>query len=189
MEMIEKVERLREKANVTYEEAKAALEQTGGDLLDAMVLLERQGKVKGPAQSTYSTDYEEQQEYVRVKDKVEEQEQSAPSFGRTIGRLCRGFVRFLKKTTFIVTSGEDTIFTMPTIVFAILLFFLWEVLAPVMVIALFFGIRYSFEGEEEAKKANSILNKAGDFAQDVKSEFTGGSDPQENKKSADEEIK
>jgi hypothetical protein len=94
--MIEKVERLREKANVTYEEAKAALEQTGGDLLDAMVLLERQGKVKGPAQSTYSTDYEEQQEYVRVKDKVEEQEQSAPSFGRTIGRLCRGFVRFLK---------------------------------------------------------------------------------------------
>jgi hypothetical protein len=88
-----------------------------------------------------------------------------------------------------VTSGEDTIFTMPTIVFAILLFLLWEVLAQVMVIALFFGIRYSFEGEEEAKKANSILNKAGDFAQDVKSEFTGGSDPQENKKSADEEIK
>ena len=188
MEMIEKVERLREKANVTYEEAKAALEQTGGDLLDAMVLLERQGKVKGPAQSTYSTDYEEQREYVRVKEKVEEQEQSAPSFGRTIGKLCRGFVRFLKKTTFIVTSGEDTIFTMPTIVFAILLFLLWEVLAPVMVIALFFGIRYSFEGEEEAKKANSILNKAGDFAQDVKSEFTGGSDPQKNKKSADEGI-
>ena len=59
MEMLEKVERLREKANVTYEEAKAALEQTGGDLLDAMVLLERQGKVKEPAQSTFSTEYEE----------------------------------------------------------------------------------------------------------------------------------
>ena len=44
MEMMEKVERLREKANVTYEEAKAALEQTGGDLLDAMVLLERQSR-------------------------------------------------------------------------------------------------------------------------------------------------
>ena len=41
MEMMEKVERLREKANVTYEEAKAALEETGGDLLDAVVLLER----------------------------------------------------------------------------------------------------------------------------------------------------
>ena len=41
-----------------------------------------------------------------------------------------------------------------------------------MVIALFFGIRYLFEGEEEAQKANSILNKAGDFAKDVRSEFT-----------------
>ena len=40
MEMMEKVERLREKAEVTYEEAKAALEQTDGDLLDAMVLLD-----------------------------------------------------------------------------------------------------------------------------------------------------
>ena len=46
MEMIEKVERLREKANVSYEEAKEALEQSGGDLLDAIVLLERQGKSK-----------------------------------------------------------------------------------------------------------------------------------------------
>ena len=172
MEMMEKVERLREKANVTYEEAKAALEQTGGDLLDAMVLLERQGKVKEPAQSTFSTDYEEQTEYVKVRDKVEEQEKSAPSFGRTVGRVFRGFIRFIKKTTFIVTKGEEAVFTMPTIVFVLLLFFFWEILAPVMIIALFFGIRYSFEGEEEAEKANSILNKAGDFAQDVRSEFT-----------------
>ena len=172
MEMIEKVERLREKANVSYEEAKAALEQTGGELLDAIVLLERQGKVKEPAHSTFSTEYEEQKEYIKVRDKVEEQENSAPSMGRTIGRLFRGLIRFIKQTTFIVTKGEDTVFTMPTLIFVLLLFFFWEVLAPVMVIALFFGVRYSFEGEEEAEKANSILHKAGDFAQDVKSEFT-----------------
>ena len=172
MEMMEKVERLREKANVSYEEAKAALEQTGGELLDAIVLLERQGKVKEPAHSTFSTEYEEQKEYIKVRDKVEEQENSAPSMGRTIGRLFRGLIRFIKQTTFIVTKGEDTVFTMPTLIFVLLLFFFWEVLAPVMVIALFFGVRYSFEGEEEAEKANSILHKAGDFAQDVKSEFT-----------------
>ena len=179
MEMIEKVERLREKAEVTYEEAKAALEQSDGDLLDAMVLLERQGKVRKPAQSTFSTDYEEQTEYIRVRDKVEEQEQSAPSFGRTLGRLFRGFIGFIRKTTFIVTREEGVVFTMPTIVFAVLLFFFWEILAPVMIIALFFGVRYSFEGEEEAEKANSILNKAGDFAQDVRSEFTGVRDTQD----------
>jgi hypothetical protein len=40
-----------------------------------------------------------------------------------------------------------------------------------MIIALFFGIRYSFDGTDSVKKANSILNRAGDFAEDVKSEF------------------
>ena len=50
----EMVELLRSKANVTYEEAKAALEESNWDILDAMVLLERQGKVtdKGSAYST-----------------------------------------------------------------------------------------------------------------------------------------
>ena len=182
MEMIEKVERLREKANVTYEEAKAALEQTNGDLLDAMVLLERQGKVKEPAQSTFSTEYEDQTEYVRVKEKVEEQENSAPSFGKTVGGLFRGLIRFIKSTTFIVSKEENIFFTMPTVVFALLLFFFWEMLAPVMVVALFFGIRYSFDGGDGADTANSILGKAGDFAQDVRSEFVKKEDDPSDEK-------
>ena len=185
MEMLEKVERLREKANVTYEEAKAALEQTGGDLLDAMVLLERQGKVKEPAQSTFSTEYEEQKEYIKVRDKVDEQEKSAPSLGRTIGRLFRGLIRFIRQTTFVVTKKDNVIFTMPTLVFALFLFFFWEILAPVMIAALFFEVRYSFEGEEEAEKANSILHKAGDFANDVRSEFTGTNDTNDNSSGAE----
>ena len=105
MEMIEKVERLREKANVSYEEAKAALEQTGGDLLDAIVLLERQGKVKEPAHSTFSTEYEEQKEYIKVRDKVEERDKPAPRMARTIGIAFRGLIPFIKQTTFIVTKG------------------------------------------------------------------------------------
>ena len=39
MDLFEKVEKLREKANVTYEEAKAALEKADGDLLDALATL------------------------------------------------------------------------------------------------------------------------------------------------------
>ena len=171
MEMLDKVERLREKADVSYEEARAALEQTGGDLLDAMVLLEREGKVKGPERATYSTNYDEQKDYLRVKDKVEEQKRSSGNFGHAFGKLLRGFFRFLRTTVFNVTRREDTIFTMPTWVFALLLFPFWEVLAPVMVIALFFEVRYSFEGNEGAETANNILEKAGTFAEDVRSEF------------------
>ena len=174
MEMLEKVERLVEKANVSYEEAKAALDEANGDLLDAMVLLERQGKVKRPEQASFSTQYEEQKNYIDVRDKVEEQEQSAPSFGRSVKKFFRTMIRFIKETTFIVKRKEETFFTMPTAVAALLLFIFWEALFPVMIIALFFGVQYSFEGAGSAETANRVLNRAGDFANDVKNEFTGG---------------
>ena len=171
MEMIEKVERLREKANVSYEEAREVLEETGGDLLDAMVLLERRGRVREPGTSTFSTEYEEQSDYVKVRDKVEEQENAAPSFKKSVKRLVRALITFIRSTFFQVNRGEENLITVPTILFVILLFFFWEILAPAMIIALFFGIRYSFDGEGGAETANSILHKAGDFAQDVKNEF------------------
>ena len=176
MEMIEKVERLRERADVTYEEAKAALEEAGGDLLDAMVLLERRGKVRGPAQSSYSTEYEEQKDYIRVRDKVEQQKKSAPSFTHTVGRLVKTFFSFIRHTVFIVTKEDSIIFTMPSWVLVLLLFFFWEAIVPVMVIALFFKINYSFDGAQNVKRANDILGKAGEFAQDVRNEFTANDD-------------
>ena len=172
MEMIEKVERLRERADVTYEEAKAALLEADGDLLDAMVILERMGKVRGPARSSYSTEYEEQKDYIRVRDKVEQQKKSAPSFSHTVGRLFRTFFSFIRHTVFLVTKEDDIIFTMPTWVLVLLLLFFWEAIVPVMILALFFKVNYSFDGAQNVKRANDILGKAGEFAQDVRNEFT-----------------
>ena len=40
MDNLEKVEKLREKTGVSYEEAKAALEATNYDVLDAIIYLE-----------------------------------------------------------------------------------------------------------------------------------------------------
>ena len=51
MEKMEKVEALRNKAGVTYEEAKAALEANNWDVLDAMIALEKEGKVKQTSSS------------------------------------------------------------------------------------------------------------------------------------------
>ncbi|MDO4803258.1 MAG: hypothetical protein Q4A32_00365 [Lachnospiraceae bacterium] len=172
MEKLEKVELLREKANVTYEEARSALEEADWDMLDAMVLLEREGKVGEPGPAAYSTEYEEQKDYIRVRDKVEEQENSAPNFGRTLGKAVRVFIHFLKHTVFLVKKDEDTLFQLPTIVFAILLAFFWEAIVPVMIIALFFGVRYAFDGTESVKRANRVLDSAGEFADNIIDEFS-----------------
>ena len=42
---LEMVERLREKAPVSYGQAKRALEYSGGNLLDALIYLEEQGAI------------------------------------------------------------------------------------------------------------------------------------------------
>ena len=55
MEHLEKVEKLREKANVSYEEAKAALESCDWDILDALVKLESEGKVNIENTADFST--------------------------------------------------------------------------------------------------------------------------------------
>ena len=44
MDLMEKVERLREKTGCSYSEAKAALEETDGELLEALCWLEQHGK-------------------------------------------------------------------------------------------------------------------------------------------------
>ena len=82
------------------------------------------------------------------------------------------FIRFIIETTFVVTRKEETFITMPTAVFALLMLFFWQLLIPVMVIALFFGVGYFFDGSQDAEKPNRFLEKASNFAEDARSEFT-----------------
>ena len=171
MDSLEKVERLRERADITYEEAKAVLDETGGDLLDAIVLLERRGKVKGPSRSTYSTEYEQQTEHVNVQEKVREQERSAIGFGEILGKVLRTVVRILRFNSFCVSRNGEMLFMLPAWVFALILFFSWRLLVPCMIISLFFGVRYSFAGRDDLSKANDFMDKAGKVAEGVKKGF------------------
>lgn len=43
---LEQIDELRKRANVSYEDAKNALEQSEGNLIDALVYLEKQNKIK-----------------------------------------------------------------------------------------------------------------------------------------------
>ena len=59
MEHIEMVEKLMAKANASYAEAKQALENNNWDMLDALIELERQGKVRsGAGTASYTTEPE-----------------------------------------------------------------------------------------------------------------------------------
>ena len=175
MDKLEKVERLRQNAHVTYEEARSALDECGDDLLDAMVLLEKQGKVKKPSQTVYSTSYQEQAQYINVPARVAQQKKSAPNLKRSIARLFSSLIRFVKSTSFSVTRGEKKFFTLPSWLMALIAVIFWKYVLPVGLIALLFGFRYSFEWQENTAEpddvntaaANNILSRAGEVAEEV----------------------
>ena len=97
MDNFEKVEKLRERASVSYEEAKAALEESGWDILDAMVLLEKQGKTNGPQKTSYSTDYDQQEEYTPVTKTVYDEKREKGRAARSIRGLFKDFIRICKE--------------------------------------------------------------------------------------------
>ncbi|MEQ8236602.1 MAG: DUF4342 domain-containing protein [Syntrophomonadaceae bacterium] len=52
---LEKIELLRERADVTYEEARDALEKCNGSLVEAIIYLEKSGKIKPPPHETQAS--------------------------------------------------------------------------------------------------------------------------------------
>ncbi|NLG24435.1 MAG: DUF4342 domain-containing protein [Clostridiales bacterium] len=166
MTQYEMVEKLREKANVSYEEAKAALEQSNWDLLDAMVLLEKQGRV-GAEHVEYSTQPE------HVEPEREERRSNRRAFAEGMGRFGRfvaGLVRRGNANVFEVSRNGQVLFTLPVtaLVLLALLLRIWTCLIA-LVVGLFFGCRYAFRGPDlGAGAVNDAMARASEVVDEMK---------------------
>lgn len=162
MDHLEMVEKLRAHADVGYEEARAALEETDWDLLDAVVLLERQGKTR-PGGAAYTT-----------KETAREAENS-PKRGRAdrfftwLGDLfTKGGRNMLE-----VSRGGSVVLTIPVLVFVLLLLLAFWVVIPLLIVGLFCGCRFALRGPElEREEVNRVIGKASDVVEGIKQEFT-----------------
>ncbi|MCR5591805.1 MAG: DUF4342 domain-containing protein [Lachnospiraceae bacterium] len=166
MDTFEKVEKLREKANVTFEEAKAALDEANGDLLDAMILLEKQGKAESHKES-FST--KEAGTDVLVVDQPETKNEKKR--GNAFTDKLKVLWHKSCENNFVVERNEETIVNIPIWVFIIVLVLTWHVTLIAMIVALFFGCRYSFRGASEMKFANDVCDKVHEAADKVKEEY------------------
>ena len=173
MDNFEKVERLVEKANVSYEDAKAALEEAGGDLLDAMIILEKRGKVKGPEKSEYVAGPETKTEYKDVSEAVKKSSQTdkAEAF-KGVGGFFRRAFRYLVDNSLKISRESRMLVNIPLWAAALIILFTWEFIWIAIVISLFFGFRYAIEGKDDSGTVNKVLNQASDIADDVKENFS-----------------
>lgn len=159
MVTFEQVEKLRGITGVSFNDAKEALEKCDGDMLEAVLLLERSGKVKSNEQtaSTSST-FQEQKQEEKTNPKQED--------GLT------KFIDWLKHVLylgnindFVVYKADRDVIAIPLTIFVILLVFaaVWVVF-PLMIIGLFFGYRYRFAGPNFS---DNKVNRSMDIVSDA----------------------
>ena len=168
---LEQVERLREKANVSYGQAKAALEYSGGNLLDALIYLEEQGVIPRPEDTYYSTKNETPPPPPQDLPIV----QAPPPGGQGrqkrkwgLGRLLRWLRRILLDNELEIWRKGQPITAVPMLILLILVFCLPWISLPLLVLGLFLGFRYQISGPDlENDTLNNMMDSAASTAADV----------------------
>ncbi len=191
MENYQKLEQLVNKTGCSYEDAKAALEACGWDMIDAVVSLEREGKVaKETAEKKPEKAIEITAEISPAQEADSESSQSSYSndsasekkndTGRSNGKPKREFKLWtrikrllMNNRMVILKSNGDKLADLPILapIVALLLFF-WATLG-VAVLAMIFGFRFHFEGEDLGKtNINNTMDKATNYAEKVRDDLT-----------------
>lgn len=170
MEQMDLIEKIREKTGCSYSEARAALEESGGSLLDALCWLETHGKTQltGASCSTEGRPAQEPEPEPECRE--------PGAFQRGMRALRDALVRLLRagNRNELVMHGKSGSreFGIPVTLFVVLLVLGFWVVAILMVVALFCGCKFSFEGPDlGTEKINDAMGKATEYADQIKQEF------------------
>lgn len=149
---LEQAERVRQYAKVSYEEARAALEQTGGSCLDAVIWLERQGRTPPVRGGSWSTRYGGPQ--------PEESMPAAPSgvsaagqgprhrryTAKEVGEALKSFLRNCTKISVDIWRKDDLLVGIPLVVCVLLFIVAYQLMIPLAILGLLLRCRYHISG-------------------------------------------
>lgn len=180
MDKLKLVDKLREKANISYEDAKIALENSNWDILDAMLYLEGRGIVEGPSVSVfYSNEYKES--YDNKKEEAYSNEninknnsKSKENFSGIFEAICK--VIDTCNNIFLQIKRENRVLVnIPLTVVIVLLFFAFWIMIPLAIIGLFFDIEFLVSSKrfntDKIDKVNEIFSKISKAVNDIKKKF------------------
>lgn len=157
MEQVEMIEKLREKADVTYDEAKVILEGTNWNLLDALVALEKEGKLKEAQHMSYTTKQENTNNYY----------DTTPPAGETVGEVFKKVINWCGKmilkgmdNKFLIQSKRGRHFEIPVTLLVIFMIPAFWLIIAGLIIAFFTGCKFRFTGPDlGTDKVNNVMDK------------------------------
>ncbi len=158
MDMFEKVDMLRLRANVSYEDAKNALERSSGDVLEAMIILEREGRTSAQGMGNANAGY----------TGYTAQDCCNKNRSDSVGAKCKSLFHKSTVNYLAIDRKEERIVRIPVLAMVLMLLFAFPVTVIATVVALFLDCKFSFEGQDEMKAANDVCARAGELAGQVK---------------------
>lgn len=134
---LESIDMVRERAHVSYEEARAALEKCDGDVVEALIYLEIQDKVKGPGNTS--------------KTKTD----TNSGFWATVNRILKAG----NETKLVISKGEDTVVNLSLTIVILITIILPPLTLLGLLVALFTNHRIQVEkpGQKDME-INKTLN-------------------------------
>lgn len=139
---LENIDELIKRTNVGYEDAKEALENCNDDILEALIYLEKQNKIKSGAAN--------QKEY-SLWDKIKK------------------LIKKGNETRFIIKKRDSIVLSMPVTAAVIITIIVPYIVGVALVIALITGHRLKFESKNtDTTKVNEVLSKVSDTVDTAK---------------------
>ena len=186
MTQYEMTEKLAEKVNVSMEEARTALEASGWNILTATHRLEQENFRRMRELDEVASDcaamaaQEAEDEQPSMEDVAADGAPADAGEARAakrcrgrgfkhIGRHIRRLVAFGNRNRFVVRRDGAELLEMPVTALVLLMLFAFWVCVPLMVIGLFAGCRFGFNGRElGSEDINSALARVADAASHMK---------------------
>jgi hypothetical protein len=144
---LENIDELRKRANVSYEEAKEALEMTNDDMLEALIYLEKQNKIKSAS--------------------------STAEGGRTLWDKIKAVIKKGNETKLVIHKREFTVISLPVTAAVIITIIAPYLTVIGLIIALLTGHRIKFEGKHgNLSNINQTLDKVSTVIDSTKQKLT-----------------
>ena len=175
MERNEMIKKLMEKAYVTNEEAQEVLEKCNWDLLDAIIYLERNGKVENNETTTIIEVKEEEQ---KKEDYSKKKDERYGGIGEVIGRIFKYLGKIISKGNknyFEIKKDNEKPIRISLTISIILLILFMPPTVVLLIIGLFCGYKYSVGGPNmNCDGVNDVFEKVSESADTIKKDFKKG---------------
>jgi hypothetical protein len=149
---LELIEKLKEKVNISYADAKEALEKCNGDLVDALIYLEKENKIKAEPEAPGSCG-----------------EKKTSGFWEATKRG----IKRCNDTRVVISKNDDTILNISLTIFIILGLVATPFVLVVLLLLLFTGHRFRVRTAEfNETKINKTFDNISDAATKVTDKVT-----------------